>query len=134
MLTNCPVCKTELRIAPGIGPFCPKRGCPVADGPSLYNEDGTLKDDVGAALVYDEDEGELETINLTVKRVVVVVDSGTDSVMFACVGPSPTYPFDRNEFTMKIEAAHGTGAKYVRENFGIEPEVVDVKAHRKKST
>ena len=34
----CPRCKTALQIAPGIGPYCPNKECPVSDGPALYKE------------------------------------------------------------------------------------------------
>ena len=36
---TCPVCKSILEYAPGIGPFCPNKECVVADGPNLYRND-----------------------------------------------------------------------------------------------
>jgi hypothetical protein len=32
---QCPKCATELKIAPGIGPFCPNKDCDVKDNISL---------------------------------------------------------------------------------------------------
>lgn len=40
-LTTCPLCKTDLINAPGIGPYCPTLDCPVLDGSLCWNEDGT---------------------------------------------------------------------------------------------
>jgi len=38
MTTTCPKCGTNLKNAPGIGPYCPNKECDVSDG-----VDGTLE-------------------------------------------------------------------------------------------
>ena len=41
---GCPLCGTILENAPGIGPYCPSKGCPVSDGADLFREDKILTD------------------------------------------------------------------------------------------
>jgi len=33
---KCPLCKTQMMLCPGIGPYCPNKKCEVKDGADLY--------------------------------------------------------------------------------------------------
>jgi hypothetical protein len=61
----------------------------------------------------------LEIVDVT----VVEGSSGPDTIIMTVNLPAATFPFERPA-TMKMTAAVGTGAEYVKEHFGIEPIVV----------
>ena len=44
----CPLCKTQLVKAPGIGYYCPNKECIVSDDADLYEEEATTKTSGGA--------------------------------------------------------------------------------------
>ena len=70
-------------------------------------------------------------IELEIAEATVVRDTGPDHVILV-VGdrPSPYAPGVEpdNRLRVRFEALAGHGVDYVREHFGIEPELIDVKA------
>lgn len=49
----------------------------------------------------------------------------TDTVLLSYDAPPSVWPFgSSNSLMMKFEAATGTGAKYVRTHFDVEPKIV----------
>jgi hypothetical protein len=70
-------------------------------------------------------------IELDVIETTVVVNFGsTDTILMKVNMPSPVYPFDDGTAYVHINAAHNSGAKYVRDHFGIEPTVIRAGFHR----
>lgn len=115
LVAQCPVCGHEVLNAPGIGPFCSNLNCDVGDGLALYNDDGER--------VADPPEFLFPKFPKLV-RASVVRESGPDMCYLTFKAPSPIWPFD-GQLSMKFEAAAGTGAQYIRDFFGIEPEVIE---------
>ena len=90
------------------------------------------------ALVYDERANELENvlmqvqnnnssnkIGFAIKKVTVVQDRGPDTIVIDLDGPS-TMPNVQKELFFKTEAQKGSGPQWVRDNLGVEPEVIVV--------
>ena len=59
-----------------------------------------------------------------VVKITVVENSGTDCVIIETDLPS-SMPFWGEPLMFKFPAEHGTGAQYVRDNFHIEPDVIE---------
>lgn len=70
----------------------------------------------------------MKTVTLNVKRVVVIMSNGTDKIMMEVDAPT-AFPEMRYEPCAEFEARHGYGAQWVRQVFGIEPEVIDTDRH-----
>lgn len=68
----------------------------------------------------------MNKIELTIKRAIVIESStGIDTVCVFIDGltnPMPTYPNDEISLDFKVQA--GYGVAWVKDNFGIEPEVI----------
>lgn len=64
-----------------------------------------------------------------IEKVVVLITDGTDSVSIHTDLPSP-YPPEVSDQNLMIDfkTRKGAGIDYVREHFGIEPEVIDIPA------
>lgn len=63
-------------------------------------------------------------IQHNIEKITVVSGSGTDTVFVQYAAlPSAVYPFD-GPLTMKFEAACGRGVEYVREHFGVDPQLI----------
>lgn len=72
-------------------------------------------------------------MNLSITKAMVIVNSGADEVCLETTAPSPyAEAFDpkQHPLTVTFKATKGTGADYVRENFGIEPEVIDTEVNK----
>ena len=69
----------------------------------------------------------MENFTLHIKKVVVLITDGTDRVSIHTDLPSP-YPPEVSEQDLVIEFStkKGAGMDYVRKEFGIEPELLDV--------
>ena len=80
--------------------------------------------EIGFGDIGDIDMVKPIEITLRVKSVTVVCSSGCDVALFNCEGESPVYPFDSGIVTMRLDIAHGQGAEYIEEHFGITPIVV----------
>lgn len=63
-------------------------------------------------------------MKMEILSVTVFVSNGTDTIMIETSLPRATFPFDGTQ-TLKMEAARGTAVQYVKDNFGIEPKVIN---------
>lgn len=61
-----------------------------------------------------------------ITRIVVMQLSGTDEVRIETDLPLGVYPYKDYPHTLKFEVTRNMGVKYVRDNFGMEPEVLKV--------
>lgn len=70
---------------------------------------------------------QMEDFTLHIKKAVVLITDGTDRVTIHTDLPSP-YPPEVSEDDLMIvfETRKGAGMDYVRKEFGIEPEMLDV--------
>ena len=67
----------------------------------------------------------MNTLKLNVTKAIVILQSGTDSVSLHTTLPNP-YPSEiTDQMKLSFNAPGGSGVNYVRENFGIEAEVID---------
>ena len=67
----------------------------------------------------------MTTLKLNITKAVVILQSGTDIVSLYTTLPSP-YPVEiTDQMKLSFDAPGGSGVEYVRENFGIEAEVID---------
>lgn len=65
-------------------------------------------------------------MELKVNKAVVVLAAGTDTVFLHTDFPSPFSPdVDDTPLAFSFSAPRNKGADYVRETFGIEPEIID---------
>jgi hypothetical protein len=62
------------------------------------------------------------------KKIVVILISGTGKI-FVCTKLPTTFPIvmPDESMSMKIETQQGYAIEYVKENFGIEHEILDAK-------
>ena len=70
---------------------------------------------------------------LHIKKIVVtIMDSGTDEVTIYTDLPSP-YPAEvsTDNLTIDFPTKRNSGVDYVRDHFGIEPEIIDIPAKMK---
>lgn len=63
-------------------------------------------------------------IKLKIKRVVVLLTTSTDLIEFHYEG-NTTFPEMKYEPIFRIEASKGYGVKYVKDEFGINAEVIN---------
>ena len=70
-------------------------------------------------------EKELLVLGYKVERVVVATGRVTDRITFTLSGPSP-FPEMRYPLSCSIDARCGYGTSWVRENLGVEPEVIHI--------
>lgn len=69
-------------------------------------------------------------IPFPIKKVTVVQESGTDTIVIVLDGP-PTMPAMGYRLQVKTEASHGFGPQWVKDNLGIDPEVIVVPSAKK---
>lgn len=53
-----------------------------------------------------------------------VIQKTTDIILLKLALPDPCWPYTSNNTVCTIHAASGTGAQWVTEHLGLEPEVV----------
>ena len=64
-------------------------------------------------------------VSLNIKKAMVICRSGhTDKVVLMLEGTSPSFPTMGYEPSLESDTEAGHGAQWVRENFGIEPEII----------
>lgn len=75
----------------------------------------------------------MKDFTIHIKRIVVLITDGTDRVSIHTDLPSP-YPPEVSDQNLMIDfnTRKGAGIDYVREHFGIEPEVIDIPGEMKK--
>lgn len=75
----------------------------------------------------------MKRLMLEIEKIVVLhCDHGPDLIQLHTKGLKPCiWPFDESP-TPRFEVARGTGIDYVKENFGIQPEFLDIRAEREK--
>lgn len=72
-------------------------------------------------------------IPFKILKVTVVRDQGPDDIIIDLDGPS-TMPAIDAKLHVKTEAAHGFGVQWVRDNLGVEPELIIVPSARLTTT
>lgn len=88
--------------------------------------------DGGSFVKIDESQGrrtkmdEQKTFHIEVVAVKVLTRNGTDLIHLETELP-PCFPagVGANSPTLQFETQKGCGADYVRENFGVEPEIIE---------
>lgn len=61
-------------------------------------------------------------------KVTIVINEGTDKVLVKTSLPCPYPPcITTDPLMMSFDITKGKGIDYVRKNFGIEPEVINIK-------
>lgn len=61
-----------------------------------------------------------------ITKITVLTGSGTDQIRLETSLPLGVWPYKDYPQTLRMEVSRGMGEEYVRENFGIEPEVIQV--------
>lgn len=69
----------------------------------------------------------MDNFTLHIKKIVVMIIDGTDRVSIYTDLPSP-YPAEisTDDLEIDFQTRKGSGVDYVREHFGIEPEILDI--------
>ena len=62
--------------------------------------------------------------DLVIISVIAVTGNHADKVMLTTNLPNPLFPFTGNA-VFDLDVAKGAGAQFVRDHFGIEPEVIN---------
>lgn len=60
----------------------------------------------------------------TVTKATVLCATGTDKIILETDLPLGVYPYEGYPQTVQLDVSKGMGVQYVRENFGLEPEVI----------
>ena len=76
-------------------------------------------------VVFRKRDGNTMQITLKILKAVVMVGNGTDQIQLTLDAPATFKVMDYKP-TMKMEASPGAGVQWVRDNFGIEPQVIDL--------
>jgi hypothetical protein len=66
-------------------------------------------------------------ITLDIEKITVLLSNSSDQISIQSNLPSSYPGFCSENMTLKIEAGHGQGIDYVKEHFGIEPEVINTR-------
>ena len=66
-----------------------------------------------------------KTVKIDIEKVTILTGSGSDRVLIKTTLESTLWPFNSNA-TLTVEAASGKGYDWVKTQFGIEPEVVNI--------
>jgi hypothetical protein len=61
-----------------------------------------------------------------ITKITVLAGSGTDQIRIETSLPLGVWPYEGHPQTLRMEVSRGMGEDYVREHFGIEPEVIQV--------
>lgn len=70
------------------------------------------------------------TMNIEIRKIVVMLTDATDKVFIYTDIPCPFVPAaipSQPPLTMGFDATYDKGIEYVKTNFGIEPEVINVR-------
>lgn len=67
-----------------------------------------------------------KSFRLNILKAIVLVRMGTDSVSVHTDLPSPFPAVSEQPLMLSFEVVKGSGVEYVREHFGVEPEVIQV--------
>lgn len=73
-------------------------------------------------------------MNISIKKVMVLLSSSADKVILETELPCPyakAYLPGQPPLDLKFETSYDTGIQYVRDNFGLEPDVVNVRVLNK---
>ena len=67
-------------------------------------------------------------IELEIKKAEVILNSGPDVVILTTENPT-TFPIGHPDLTLKLkfETKPGYGAEYCKENFGIFPDIINIR-------
>lgn len=75
----------------------------------------------------------MKDFTIHIEKAVVLITNGTDKVSLHTTLPSPYPPeVTTQNLIIDFDTRKGAGVDYVREHFGIEPEVIDVVARSAK--
>lgn len=72
----------------------------------------------------------MKTFMLEVKKAMVLLTEGTDRISLYTELPCPyavAFLPSQQPLTVTFDATYDTGIEYIRKNFGIEPEVTNVR-------
>ena len=61
-----------------------------------------------------------------ITNVTVIQQSGTDEVRIDTTLPLGVYPYKDYPQVLRLEITKGMGVQYVRDNLGVEPEVLKI--------
>jgi hypothetical protein len=64
-----------------------------------------------------------DQMEIRITEATVIETMGADKIFLKTSLPEATYPF-RGKASLSMHAAKGTGADYVRRNFGLEPDII----------
>ena len=67
---------------------------------------------------------------MKIEKAAVLTGDGPDTILLETDLPSACWPYTDNA-DLKLIAAAGSGATYVREHFGLEPLVINVRERRR---
>ena len=63
---------------------------------------------------------------MKITKVSVLQSYGTDTISLYTEYPCPYVPeYDDNPLCLTFSTTKGMGVDYIRENFGVEPEIID---------
>jgi len=69
----------------------------------------------------------MTSIRLEITKVKVLITNGTDKVLIKTTLPPPYPPcISDGPLTISFDVTKGKGIQYVKDNFQLEPEVVEV--------
>lgn len=57
-------------------------------------------------------------------KVTVIQQSGTDEIRIDTTLPLGVYPYEGYPQVLRLEVSKGMGPEYVRNNLGVEPEIL----------
>lgn len=83
-----------------------------------------LDDEIEPYFTFAEDAEKPFLLNIR-KVTVVTRELGTDIITVWTTLPPGCPGLDPTDASLTMDAAKGTGVQYVRDNFGIEPEVIE---------
>ena len=77
----------------------------------------------------------MSDFTIHIKKIIVTITDKTDRVSILTDMPSP-YPTEVDDQDLSIDFAtkKNSGVDYVREHFGIEPEIIDIRHNENERT
>jgi len=70
----------------------------------------------------------MEQFSLRIKKIEVIVGGTSDEIRIYTGLPQAISPIGYDGQALKMEALRGKGVQYVRLNFNLEPNVINIKA------
>ena len=71
----------------------------------------------------------MDDFTIHIKKIVVMITDGTDRVTIHTDLPCPYPPvISTDDLMIDFATSKGRGVDYVREHFGMEPEILDIAA------